>query len=199
MTVSVASFTGVVLCGGASRRMGRDKALLQVDGEPMALRVAAALRAAGATEVLAVGGDATALELIGLDVRPDTWPGDGPLPATITALRAARESLVLVTSCDLITPSSVAMAATVEALADHPGAVGAVPVADGHRQWMHTAWHVRVAPALVAAYEGGARSLRRAGAELLIFEVTDLDPAALADADEPADLSESRRAPRAGQ
>ena len=70
--------------------MGRDKALLLVEGVPMAQRVAEALRAAGATEVLAIGGDAPALTALGLHLRPDDRPGDGPLPATITALGAAR-------------------------------------------------------------------------------------------------------------
>jgi hypothetical protein len=56
-----------------------------------------------------------------------------------------------------------------------------------------------VEPALTAAYEAGIRSLRRAGAHLLVFEVTDLDPAALADADEPADLPGSTRPPTTGQ
>ncbi|MGH9276056.1 MAG: molybdenum cofactor guanylyltransferase [Acidimicrobiales bacterium] len=186
-----AAFTGAVLCGGASRRMGRDKALLPVEGRAMAARVADALRGAGATEVLAVGGDEEALTALGFHVRPDGHPGDGPLPATITALHAAREDAVLVVSCDLIHPSSRAMAATVQALLDHPGAVGAVPVDGGHRQWTHAAWRADAARALVAAYERGDRSLKRAGADLLIFEVTGLDPEALLDADEPGDLPPS--------
>jgi molybdopterin-guanine dinucleotide biosynthesis protein A len=172
--------------------MGRDKALLPVDGRPMALRVADALRTAGATEVLAIGGDAGALGALGLDVRPDGWPGDGPLPATITALTEARESAVLVVSCDLVHPDATAMAATVAALVEHPGAVGAVPVADGHRQWTHAAWRADAARALVAAYERGDRSLRRAGADLLVYELHGLDRDALADADAPGDLPPSR-------
>jgi molybdopterin-guanine dinucleotide biosynthesis protein A len=68
--------------------MGRDKALLPVGGVPMALRVADALRAAGADEVVAVGGDATALAALGLTVVPDDHPGVGPLAAIVTALAA---------------------------------------------------------------------------------------------------------------
>ncbi len=38
---------GCILAGGLSRRFGADKALYAVDGEPMAVRVANVLRAAG--------------------------------------------------------------------------------------------------------------------------------------------------------
>ena len=52
---------GVVLCGGASTRMGADKALLGPVGAPLVGRVVAALRDAGADDVLLVGGDGDAL------------------------------------------------------------------------------------------------------------------------------------------
>jgi molybdopterin-guanine dinucleotide biosynthesis protein A len=80
---------GAVLTGGSSRRMGTDKALLEVDGVAMAVRVARALDAAGATEVMCIGGDAPALAALGLIVVTDRHPGDGPLGAVITALADA--------------------------------------------------------------------------------------------------------------
>lgn len=181
-------FTGIVLCGGRSSRMGQDKAVIEIGGVPMARRVADALRSAGASEVLAIGGDGTALGLLGLEVRPDDHPGDGPLPATITALRAAREDLVMVTSCDLLHPSQPAIAATVEALRAEPGAGGCIPIVDGHRQWTHAAWRRTAATGLVAAYEAGARSLHRAAAGLVLIDVADIQSMAVADADAPGDL-----------
>ena len=70
--------------------MGRDKALIEIDGVPMVRRVAVALREAGARTVIAVGGDAPRLAeaLAGLDVRlvPDDTPGAGPLAGLLTAL-----------------------------------------------------------------------------------------------------------------
>lgn len=169
--------------------MGRDKALLPVEGTAMAARVALALRDAGADEVLAVGGDGPRLQALGLEVRADEQPGGGPLPATITALRAAGHDLVLVAACDLVHPSGPAMAATVAELARHPEALGAVPVHDGHRQWVHAAWRRDAAlAALVAAWDRGDRSLRRAAAALPLVDVPGIAPGALADADEPADL-----------
>src|SRR5262245_1565825 len=94
------SFSGAVLTGGASRRMGRDKALVEVDGRPMAGRVAAALREAGAAEVQAIGGDAAGLGELGLDVVPDRFPGEGPLGGIVTALSAASQPVTVVVACD---------------------------------------------------------------------------------------------------
>ncbi|MEO7429742.1 MAG: hypothetical protein ABIY48_10240, partial [Acidimicrobiales bacterium] len=60
---------------------------------------------------------------------------------------------------------------------------------DGHRQWMHAAWRREAAHALSASYASGARSLRRAAADLRLVEVVGIDPVAVADADEPGDLA----------
>lgn len=171
--------------------MGQDKALIVLDGAPMVLRMAQALSQAGAASVVAIGGDRPAIEAQDLTVVPDDHPGAGPLAATITALGASREEITLVVSCDLLSPSASVMAATVRALVEHPGAVAAVPVAHGRRQWTHTAWRGHARMALVDSWERGVRSLRDACAELLIFEVADLDPNGLDDADEPADLPPS--------
>lgn len=195
MPAPAVAFAGAVLCGGTSRRMGQDKALMEVAGSPMAARVAAALLDAGATEVFAVGGNADALEAAGLTVRPDAWPGAGPLPATVTALEAAVEPIVVVLACDLLHPSAAAIAATVRSLVAAPSALGAVPVHDGHRQWVHVAWRATAAPALRAAHERGVRSLRRAAPGLSLVEVLGLPADALVDADEPGDLPTQHGAP----
>jgi molybdopterin-guanine dinucleotide biosynthesis protein A len=170
--------------------MGTDKATLVVEGSPMAARAAAALRAAGATEVWAVGGDAPGLGALGLEVVPDERPGGGPFPATITALRRAAPSIVVVLSCDLLSPSAAAVTRVVDVLArGAPGAHAAVPVDDeGHHQWTHTAWRASALPVLEARYEAGIRSLRRAAVALDLLEVRGLDPASLRDADRPGDL-----------
>jgi molybdopterin-guanine dinucleotide biosynthesis protein A len=168
--------------------MGRDKALVEVDGVAMARRVADALLAAGARSVVAQGGDAPALTALALVVRADRRSGDGPLPATIQALEDARHDIVVVLSCDLLAPSPDAVAALVEALTGAPEAVAAIPVVDGHHQWTHAAWRTSAAPRLADRYAAGARSLRRAAADLAILAVEGITPAAVADADQPSDL-----------
>lgn len=210
MTESAPPFGGAVLCGGSSRRMGTDKALLAVGRRPMALRVTIALHGAGAASVVAVGGDRPAFEALGLATVADERPGEGPLAAAATALRAGRppaiaavdpardrpevrpgdDGILLVAACDLVRPSPSAFGATVRALAATPAADVAVPVADGRRRWDQAAWRFRALPRLDAQLDQGERAIRRAVAAsgLVVREVHGLDPAMLADADTPDDL-----------
>jgi rhodanese-related sulfurtransferase/molybdopterin-guanine dinucleotide biosynthesis protein A len=169
--------------------MGQDKALLPIDGEAMASRVARALRAAGAATVVAIGGDLPRLAALGLDARADEEPDGGPFPATLQALRGAEHDIVAVLSCDLVAPAATAVAHLVARLADAPSDVlAAVPVVDGHHQWMHAAWRAAAREPLAEARSAGARSLRRAAPQLALLEVHDLPPEALRDADGPGDL-----------
>jgi len=99
---------GAVLTGGGSRRMGRDKALVEFDGIPMGRRVADALADGGCAPVVLIGGRATALAAIGRPVVADRFPGEGPLGGVLTALEHATAGSprggvppVLVAACDL--------------------------------------------------------------------------------------------------
>jgi len=169
--------------------MGRDKAHLLVEGVAMARRVADALIAAGASEVWAVGGDADALGRLGLRVVPDDRPGGGPLPATITALEGGDAEVVMVLACDLLHPSPAAVRTVVEALdAAGPDVLAAVPVVDQALQWTHAGWRRSARTPLQAAYDGGARSLKRGAAGLPQIQVHGLRAAEVADADAPEDL-----------
>lgn len=168
--------------------MGRDKALLPIDGVAMARRVADALRAAGAAEVVAVGGDAVGLAAAGLRVVPDREPGAGPFPATVQAVAEAAHDHVLVASCDLVAPDPDGMRLLVDRLAAAGEVDGAVPVVGGHHQWVHAAWHRRALVAMGAARADGVASLFRAAPRLRLVEVHDLPAAAVADADLPSEL-----------
>jgi molybdenum cofactor guanylyltransferase len=177
--------------------MGRDKALIAVDGRSLARRVADAVEAAGATEVVAVGGDAAALGTEGLVAVPDAHPGEGPLTGVLTALDRAAGDVVFVAACDLVDPSADAVAATVGALATAPDADVAVPVVGRRRQWMHAAWRRRAAMPLGAAFAAGERAVHAAvsAGALRIVDVR-VDPRAVADADAPADLPDPAGAVR---
>jgi molybdopterin-guanine dinucleotide biosynthesis protein A len=114
--------TGVVLAGGASARMGRSKAALELRGEPLLRRVVRRLRLA-LPNVLVVGPPDLATLVPDATVLPDLTLGTGPLGGLHTALRAVTTPWVFVVACDMpfVAPALVrAMArlATVHADAD---------------------------------------------------------------------------------
>lgn len=92
--------TGFVLAGGASRRMGRAKASLQLDGESMLERQIRVLRSV-ARRVAVVGGQPGYLDEFDVSCVPDAITGRGPLGGIYTALLESRTEFSLVLGCDL--------------------------------------------------------------------------------------------------
>jgi molybdopterin-guanine dinucleotide biosynthesis protein A len=168
--------------------MGRDKALLPVDGEPLAVRVASALADAGAATVVCVGGDLDGLRGAGLDARPDRHPGEGPLGGLLTAWHEVSTEILVALACDHLAPEPGAIRILLDALDGDPGAVAAIPVLDGRWQPLHAAHHRRGAATLEAAFAAGERSLKRALGDARVVVVTGIAAEALADADTPDDL-----------
>ncbi len=171
--------------------MGADKALLVVDGRALARRTADVLLGAGAAEVLVVGGDATALRSIGLEVVPDRHPGEGPLGALVTALDAAGEEIVAVLACDLPYAEPAGVEAVVRALVAEAGAAWAAPVSGGRRQLLHAAYRGSRRDHWADAFARGERSLQRPASLVPGVEVS-VDPRWLVDADTPEDLPPGR-------
>ena len=189
--MSVPRFTGVVLTGGSSTRMGQDKSLLQVHGVALASLVAAALNDAGASEVIAVGGDTASLErLRGIDrAVPDRHPGEGPLGGVLTAFEFAHDDLIVVLACDTPRVDASAPIALVAGLSsDHQVAVSYAVVGD-RIQPLTAAWRRSLAwEPLQAAFEQGVRAPRSVFGDLTVFEVRTIAPEAVDDVDRPEDL-----------
>lgn len=82
MTRRATPFGAIILTGGASRRMGADKAALDWGGQRAVDRVAALARAAGAVRVLTAGRD------LGLEHVDDPAPGAGPVGGVLAGARA---------------------------------------------------------------------------------------------------------------
>lgn len=168
--------------------MGTDKAMIQVDGQAMAVRVASALTRAGADDVVALGGAGPRLVALGLRHVPDRVPGEGPLGAVVHALsQVGTRPVVAVVPCDLVAPDAAAISALVARRASVDADV-AVPVVDDRPQWALAVWHRRVGRLLSDLFDSGERSLVGAVPGLRVELVEGLDPAGCADADTPDDL-----------
>ena len=98
-----------LLAGGRSQRMGQDKARMLIDGEPMALRLAAKLREAGCREVFIVEKHNKDHSL-NLPKIYDYAEEHHPLYGVAAALKHCRQNWALIAACDLICirPSDIA-------------------------------------------------------------------------------------------
>ena len=95
--------TGVILVGGKSRRMGKDKAFLEVSGEPLFERVLEIHRERFQRIVL-VGDRRERFAGYGLPVLKDIFPGSA-LGGLYTGLYHARTEYVFISPCDLPFPN----------------------------------------------------------------------------------------------
>lgn len=175
--------------------MGRNKALIDVGGVPLADRVASVLRRAGCDPVVAIGGDPAELGRLRTPVLPDRYPGDGPLAGILLGLEmfaaddeASRGWMVAV-ACDLpdLTPG-VIHALTDGCRGTRGGDVPDVVVARAGRLEPAVAmWSVSALPAVAAMHERGERALHRVITGLRHVEVS-VDVGALRNVNRPVDL-----------
>jgi molybdopterin-guanine dinucleotide biosynthesis protein A len=193
--MSRSPFVGVVLTGGSSRRMGTDKAFVDVDGTPLAERAFAILRAAGAQPIVAVGGDLERLAAVGYEVVDDPYPGQGPLGGLIGGLRHLDpEQLAFAMGCDQPAVSPALPAELVGRLlgeAPTPAAgitQAIVAVVAGVAQPLGAVYRATAREWLSTSFAAGERSLRRALDGLVVGWADDLDPAGFIDLDTPTDV-----------
>jgi len=94
------SLTGIVLAGGVSRRMGRDKAFLKLAGRPL-IAIVIERMAQVCAEVLVVAGDARPYVGLGVTVVEDRFRNVGVLGGLHAGLEAAAHELALAVGCDM--------------------------------------------------------------------------------------------------
>ena len=93
--------TGVVLAGGASKRMGKDKAFLELDGRPLVARQVERLQEIFDC-VIICANDTARFAPYALAVVPDEGgPGGGPLGAIASAVRASPTSHAFCCAVDM--------------------------------------------------------------------------------------------------
>ena len=92
--------SAIILSGGQSRRMGRDKALLELNGERLLDRVANTLSAMS-DDVVVVAGDPERYGGGPWRVVGDAFPGAGALGGLYSGLQAARHPYVVAVACDM--------------------------------------------------------------------------------------------------
>jgi molybdenum cofactor guanylyltransferase len=164
-----ARVAGFVLAGGASRRFGRDKALVEFDGEPLIVRLVRILQAATDAPVRIIG-DAAKYSQVGAECIADRWPGEGPLGGIITALEAsnastAPDSWSLIIGCDMPFLTSEWLQHIAERAAGSQADV-VVPESTHGPEPLCACWRESASPTLRHAFEGGVRRVTEAMKQL---------------------------------
>jgi molybdenum cofactor guanylyltransferase len=90
----------VILAGGQSRRMGFNKALLKVNGQPL-IRILADRMRQLTDRILISSNDLTSYRFLNLPVIEDHFSGHGPLAGLHAAMLRQVSSLYILLACDL--------------------------------------------------------------------------------------------------
>ena len=122
-------FSAVLLAGGKSSRMGRDKAGIVFEGRALWERQLATLRSLGPAEIFISGKPDGPYAGAGVEILTDLTPGCGPLSGLEAVLKRTTQPRALVLAIDL--PAMTADFLTRLIAATPKEETGAVPWLDG--------------------------------------------------------------------
>ena len=147
--------SGVILAGGASRRMGRNKALLELAGRPLIAVAAGRLRAV-VDEVIVAANDTERYAPFADRCVTDVYPGVGTLGGIHAGLQAAAHELAVIVGCDMpfLNP---ALLAWFVAAADEAGADLAILRHDAGVEPLHAVYRKSCLPVIEATIRTGER------------------------------------------
>jgi molybdenum cofactor guanylyltransferase len=153
---------GYVLAGGRSSRMGRDKALLEIDGLPLVAHAVGKLNTF--CESVAICGNDPALAAWGRLI-PDSVSGAGPMAALVAATADAastgREALTVFLPVDVpLLPAAVL--ARLASRAQSSGKWATLLEADGHVQPLCAVYRAEMAAPLQSQLANGELIVMRA-------------------------------------
>ena len=186
-----------ILAGGRSTRMGRDKAMLEIDGVTMIDRAIDLVRRAG-VEPIVVGSFGENRRTLSARVIPDDWPGAGPLGGIATALRETRAPWNLVMACDM-PYLTVEWLEFLSRRASESRADAVVPKNKNGAEPMCAMYHQRAEVAIRGALENGIRKVKDGLAKLRVEHVEreewkgfDSEGLLFKNMNEPADYEEAK-------
>ena len=142
--------TGVILVGGKSRRMGQDKALLDLAGQPLIGRIIGVMQSCF-KHLLLVGDQPERFTSYNLPVVPDSYPGSS-LGGLYTGLHAAATERIFVTSCDIPFPNPELIRLI---CAEAEGYDAIVPATDGGLEPLFALYAKSCLPVMQTALEAG--------------------------------------------
>lgn len=157
MNRNPAPAAGFILAGGASRRMGADKALLPA-GSGTLLEFVHCVVSAVARPVRIVA-PAGRYESLGLEILADQWPGEGPLGGLITALESTNAEWNLVVAVDMPTLDPAILERLLSAASASQSDCLVPTLSGGRRQPLCAVYRKRAAQTLRTHFDAGLRRM----------------------------------------
>lgn len=146
---------GLLLCGGRSRRMGADKALLTIEGERLVDRAARRLGAVSDPVLLACGR--RRLAIAGCITVDDASDGAGPLAGIVAGLRLSPHVLTAVVAVDMPWFDTGLL---VHLAREWRGEDALVPLSSSGAEPLHAVYARSALPAMADALTGGRLRMR---------------------------------------
>lgn len=170
-SLSGAPLAAIVLAGGRSARMGRDKATLCVDGERLLSRTVRVVAEVASPVIVVAGADQESIADSRVEVERDERPHEGPLVALVRGLQALGDRADHAFVCGTDHPRLVAsVVARLHELAR--GHDAAVALIDGEPQLLCAVFGRAVVGVASAQLARGKRSMRSLVGEISIQYVT---------------------------
>jgi len=136
--------TGIILAGGASRRMGTDKAFLEVNGKPLIEHILAVFSSLFARTIV-VTNTPDRYRSYGIELTSDVLDISGPLTGIYSGLLRSSDEYNFVAACDMpfLNPRLISYMGEIAA-----GQDAVVPQFDGFLEPLHAIYRKGLLPAI---------------------------------------------------
>src|SRR3954465_3578690 len=145
------TFSALLLAGGESRRMGRDKATMEFGGQPLWERQLQLLRALGPEKIFVSARMAPAWLPGDVELLLDDPPSRGPLSGLTKALAALRATHLIALAVDMPLMTSDELRRLLEQVTE---GWGIVPIVDGQAEPLAAIYPAEAATDFQAALAG---------------------------------------------
>lgn len=149
--------TGIILAGGENRRMGTDKAFLELSGKPMIERVMDVLRTVCRRLIIVTNSPERYAAYEETVIMRDVLGLRGPLTGIYSGLTRSEEEYNFITACDMPFLNAGLIAYLEE---QATGYDVTLPEVEGRAEPLHAVYHRRLLPAVEAKLREERREIR---------------------------------------
>ncbi len=186
--------TGIILAGGSSSRIGREKAFIEFEGQRLVDRSIRILEPL--CEILLISSNNPALHILDKPVLPDEHHGIGPLAGLHATLKVSNSEHHLVIPCDVPRLTIQVYEELLLARDDADQAVIA-GTQDGYTEPLIAYYHHSALPILEAQIEKGNYKLHDALDQMMVRTVVFQEKSLFTNINSPSDLKIRNKSKRA--